>query len=159
MTNGQTRELIQFVDVPMDLLVGPTLEIVHYLQDAHARYRDVEIPKIEQQFLGLMKLYPDAITLKVIFNVFQKFQLEMQWHMKQEEQELYPMVLSGEYQKSREAISHEDQEPFLGEVIQLLRNARYSKNPFGRMLIRSLEQFEAELRIHAWVEEHLLLLK
>lgn len=157
MNNTRTRELIQFVDVPMHLLEGTPAEVVHFLKDAHTRYRDAEIPRIEQQFLGLMKLYPDAITLKVIFNLFQKFQLEMQWHMKQEEEELYPKVLSGKYQKNREAISHEDQEPFLAEVIQLLRKARYSKNPFGSMLIRSLEQFEAELRLHGWVEEHLLI--
>lgn len=159
MLNQTSREVIQFIDVPMHLIEGTPLEIISYLKDAHKRYRDVEIPRIEQQFLGLMKLYPDALTLGVIFNLFQKFQMEMSEHMVQEEKVLYPQILAGRIDENKHDISHEDQEPLLTEVIHLLRSARYMKHSFGGVLLCSLERFESELRLHAWVEEHLLLLK
>ncbi|MCR9171320.1 MAG: hypothetical protein NXI10_02430 [bacterium] len=156
MSYTPSKNLVQFIDVPVHLLEGSNVEIVHYLKDAHVRYLERDIPKIEQQFLGLIKLYPNSPALTAVFNLFQKFQLEMQWHMKHEEQVLYPQALSGNIEENTHLISHEDQEPFLVEIIQLLKSGRYAKNPFGSMLIGSLERFEEELRLHAWVEEHLL---
>jgi iron-sulfur cluster repair protein YtfE (RIC family) len=153
MSYTPSKHLVQFVDVPVHLLEGTNEEIVAYLKASHNRYLENDIPKIEQQFLGLIKLYPYAPALQVVFNLFQKFRLEMQWHMKHEEQVLYPQALSG---KNTHLISHEDQEPFLTEIIQLLESGRYVNNPFGRMLIGSLKRFDEELRLHAWVEEHLL---
>jgi iron-sulfur cluster repair protein YtfE (RIC family) len=159
MSNQTSREIVQFIDVPMHLLEGTPAEIISYLKDAHKRYRDVDIPHIEQQFIGLMKLYPNALTLGVIFNLFQKFQMEMQLHMKQEEKVLYPQILAGKIDENKHEVSHEDQEPLLTEIIHLLSGARYMKHSFGGILLRSLERFESELRLHGWVEEHLLLLK
>ncbi len=156
MLHPHPKDSIQFIDVPMRLLEASNVEIVSYLKQAHDRFQDVEIPKIEQQFLGLMKLYPNSPALGAVFNLFQKFQLEMQWHMKHEEQVLYPQALSGNNDENTHVISHEDQEPFLAEIIQLLESGRYVKNPFGRMLIDSLKRFDNDLRMHAWVEEHLL---
>ena len=156
MSYASSRNPVQFIDVPVHLLDGSNKDIVDYLRASHVRYLDCDIPKIEQQFLGLIKLYPNSPALTVVFNLFQKFSLEMQWHMKHEEQVLYPHVLTGNLDENTHVISHEDQEPFLTEVIQLLRSGRYAKNPFGSLLIGSLERFEEELRLHAWVEEHLL---
>lgn len=147
----------QFIDVPVHLLTGTPQEIVSHLRDSHRTYENQTIPRIEQQFLGLMKLYPNAPELQAIFNLFRKFQLEMQWHMKHEEQVLYPEFLSGKATENTHHISHEDQEPFLFEVIRLLKKAPYSDNAFCQMLISSLERFEEELRLHAWIEEHLLI--
>lgn len=156
MSYTSARTPVQFIDVPVCLLEGSNETIVNYLKASHVRYFEKDIPKIEQQFMGLIKLYPNAPALMAVFNLFQKFRLEMQWHMKHEEQVLYPQVLSGSSEENTHVISHEDQEPFLVEIIQLLRSGRYVKNPFGSMLIGSLERFEEELRLHAWVEEHLL---
>jgi iron-sulfur cluster repair protein YtfE (RIC family) len=156
MLKSTSKSTLQFIEIPAHLLSGTPKEIVDYLYDAHRRYENQTIPRIEQQFVGLMKLYPHAPELQAIFNLFQKFQLEMQWHMKHEEQVLYPEFLSGTIQENAHHISHEDQEPFLFEIIQLLKKARYAKNPFCRVLIGSLERFEEELRLHAWIEEHLL---
>lgn len=147
---------VSFIDVPIFLLEAPKLEIVTYLKDAHVRYDEQVIPRLEQQFIGLMKLYPNAPALTVVFHLFQKFQLELRWHMKHEEQVLYPQVLSGKQEENTHVISHEDQEPFLTEVIQLLQSGQYGQNTFGRMLIQSLERFDEDLRMHAWIEEHLL---
>ena len=147
---------VPFIDVPFFLLEAPKPEIVAYLQDEHIRFDEQVIPRLEQQFVGLMKLYPNAPALAVVFNLFQKFQMEMRWHMKHEEQVLYPQVLSGKQEENSHVISHEDQEPFLTEVIQLLRSGQYGKNTFGRMLIQSLQRFDEDLRMHAWIEEHLL---
>lgn len=147
---------VSFIDVPVFLLEAPKEEIVAYLKDAHVRYDEQMIPRLEQQFVGLMKLFPNAPALAVVFNLFQKFQMEMRWHMKHEEQVLYPQVLSGKNEENTHVISHEDQEPFLTEVIQLLRSGQYGRNTFGRMLIQSLHRFDEDLRMHAWIEEHLL---
>ena len=82
----------------------------------------------------------------------------MQWHMKHEEPVLYPQAISGIKEENAHVISHEDQEPFLTEIIQLLESGRYVKNPFGRMLIDGLKRFDEDLRLHAWIEENLLML-
>lgn len=156
MSQLTTRKEVQFIDIPIHLLESSKEQVVAYLKGAHIRYTERDIPKIEQQFLGLMKLYPNAPALTAVFHLFQKFRLEMQWHMKHEEEVLYPEVLSGTSIENTDHISHEDQEPFLLEIIQLLKSGRYAKNPFGSMLIGSLERFEEELRLHAWIEEHLL---
>jgi iron-sulfur cluster repair protein YtfE (RIC family) len=158
MPNPHVQNSVQFIDVPVHLLDGTKQEIVDYLMASHVAYRDVKIPKIEQQFLGLMKLYPNTPALGAVFNLFQKFQLEMQWHMKHEEQVLYPQAISGIKEENTHVISHEDQEPFLTEIIQLLESGRYVKNPFGRMLIDGLKRFDEDLRLHAWIEENLLML-
>jgi len=156
MPESLTYHATQFTEVPVHLLTGTPQEVVSHLLESHKRYENQLIPRIEQQFFGLMKLYPNAPELQAIFNLFQKFRLEMQWHIKHEEQVLYPEFLSGETKENTHHISHEDQEPFLAEVIQLLKKARYAENAFCQMLIGSLERFEEELRLHAWIEEHLL---
>ena len=149
---------VQLIDVPVHLLDAPAVEVVSYLKSSHLNYNEHVIPRIEQQFIGLMHLYPNAPAIAVVFNLFRKFQLEMQWHMKHEEQVLYPQAISGKAEENTHVISHEDQEPFLTEIIQLLESGRYVKNPFGRMLIDSLKRFDEELRMHAWIEENLLFL-
>ena len=55
-----------------------------------------------------------------------------------------------------DSISHEDEEPFLSEIIYLLKKEKCSVNPFGRILIQQLEKFELELEEHAWIEENII---
>ena len=152
----RSGQAIQLLDIPPHLLSADIHEVVNFLLESHKRYEYSVIPRIEQQFVGLLKLYPEAPEMRALFNLFQKFQMEMQWHMSQEEESLYPKVLDGSIGSKKGLISHEDQEPFLFEVIQLLKKTRYADTPFCRMLIGNLELFEKDLRLHAWVEEHLL---
>ena len=92
-----------------------------------------------QQFVGMIKLYPNSPALLAVLSLFQKFQMEIRWHMKHEEQELYHLAVSGKIEENTHVVSHEDQEPFLTEIIQLLESSRFSKNPFGRILIDALD--------------------
>lgn len=54
--------------------------------------------------------------------------------------------------------SHEGSEPFLEEIIALLERSSFAENPFSQILLSRLKQFENDLRDHAWVEDHVLLL-
>jgi len=132
-------------------------EVVQFLKSSHARYEKVTIPQIEQNFLGLMKILPDEPSISVIFNLFVKFQISFELHMKIEEQTIYPAALAGEatiQTDSEETHSHE--EPFLTEIIHCLKRQSYAFNPFCQTLINRLDRFNEELKNHAWIEEHLI---
>ncbi len=131
--------------------------VVDRLKASHWRFENVVIPKIEQSFVGLMKIFPDNPSLAVLFKVFIKFELAMRFHISIEEDIIFKEYLS---QNSKEnvadSISHEDEEPFLSEIIYLLKKEKCSVNPFGRILIQQLEKFELELEEHAWIEENII---
>ena len=131
--------------------------VVDRLKASHWRFENVIIPKIEQSFLGLIKIFPDNPSIAVLFKVFIKFELAMKFHISIEEDIIFKEYLS---QRSKETasdtISHEDEEPFLCEIIYLLKKEQCAKNPFCRILIQQLEKFELELEEHAWIEENIV---
>lgn len=131
--------------------------VVDRLKASHWRFENVIIPKIEQSFLGLIKIFPDNPSIAVLFKVFIKFELAMKFHISIEEDIIFKEYLS---QRSKEndsdTISHEDEEPFLCEIIYLLKKEQCAKNPFCRILIQQLEKFELELEEHAWIEENII---
>ena len=131
--------------------------VVDRLKASHWRFQNVIIPKIEQSFLGLIKIFPDNPSIAVLFKVFIKFELALKFHISIEEDIIFKEYLS---QRSKETasdtISHEDEEPFLCEIIYLLKKEQCAKNPFCRILIQQLEKFELELEDHAWIEENII---
>ena len=131
--------------------------VVDRLKASHWRFQNVIIPKIEQSFLGLIKIFPDNPSIAVLFKVFIKFELALKFHISIEEDIIFKEYLS---QRSKETasdtISHEDEEPFLCEIIYLLKKEQCAKNPFCRILIQQLEKFELELEEHAWIEENII---
>lgn len=131
--------------------------VVDRLKASHWRFQNVIIPKIEQSFLGLIKIFPENPSLAVLFKVFIKFELAMKFHISIEEDIIFKEYLS---QQSRandsDSISHEDEEPFLCEIIYLLKKEQCATNPFCRILIQQLEKFELELEEHAWIEENII---
>ncbi len=145
------------------LLNASPQTVVDWLQNAHRRFEHEIIPKIEQDFLSLIRLLPNTPSLPVIFNLFLKFQMEMKLHMEIEEQKIYPAFLSesnsGANAEVNELLhSHEGSEPFLEEIILLIERSNFSENPFCQVLLSRLKRFEQDLRDHAWVEDHVLLL-
>tara|TARA_B100000767_G_C19733003_1_gene522644 strand:+ start:895 stop:1407 length:513 start_codon:yes stop_codon:yes gene_type:complete len=131
--------------------------VVDRLKASHWRFENVIIPKIEQSFVGLMKIFPENPSLAVLFKVFIKFELAMKFHISIEEDIIFTEYLSQHSKHTAtDAISHEDEEPFLGEIINLLRKEKCSVNPFCRILIQQLEKFELELEEHAWIEENII---
>ena len=131
--------------------------VIDYLKASHWRYENEIIPRIEQSFVGLIKLFPQIPSLPVIFNLFIKFELAMKIHMSIEEKKFYKDYLShSTSNKEQDHMSHEDEEPFLNEIMLLLQKEQCSENPFCRILIQQLETFEEELIEHAWIEEHIV---
>ena len=131
--------------------------VVDRLKASHWRFENVIIPKIEQSFVGLMKIFPENPSLAVLFKVFIKFELAMKFHISIAEDIIFKEYLS---QQSRandsDSISHEDEEPFFCEIIYLLKKEQCADNPFCRILIQQLEKFELELEEHAWIEENII---
>ena len=131
--------------------------VVDRLKASHWRFENVVIPKIEQSFLGLMKIFPENPSLAVLFKVFIKFELAMKFHISIEEDIIFKEYLSQHSKdNASNSISHEDEEPFLCEIIYLLKKEQCAKNPFCRILIQQLEKFELELEEHAWIEENIV---
>lgn len=133
----------------------PSIVVAH-LKASHWRYEYELIPRIEQNFVGLIKLFPQFPSLPVIFNLFIKFQLAMKIHITIEERKIYKAYLTNSRSSNKDTVSHEDEEPFLNEIIALLKKERCLSNPFCRTLILQLERFEAELIEHTWIEENIV---
>jgi len=130
-------------------------EIILYLKYSHQNYQRTVIPQIEQSFLGLLKLFPNEPSLTVIFNLFLKFQLSFELHMKIEEATIY----LNETDKKTAQLDHKEhmhEEPFLTEIISSLKRQKYSNNPFCQILIFKLMNFNIELKQHSWIEENLI---
>tara|TARA_B100001059_G_C17803121_1_gene567457 strand:- start:801 stop:1313 length:513 start_codon:yes stop_codon:yes gene_type:complete len=131
--------------------------VVDRLKASHWRFENVVIPKIEQSFVGLMKIFPENPSLAVLFKVFIKFELAIKFHISIEEDIIFKEYLSQNSKDNiSDPISHEDEEPFLCEIIYLLKKEQCAKNPFCRILIQQLEKFELELEEHAWIEENIV---
>lgn len=134
-------------------------EILAYLTLSHRRYENTLIPQIEQSFFGLMKLFPDQPSLSVIFNIFLKFQISLELHMKLEEETIYKSALHKKDESGQEINKeheHSHEEPFLDELISCLRRQKCASNPFCQILLSQLRNFDRELQEHAWIEEHLI---
>ncbi|MCJ8289193.1 MAG: hypothetical protein HRT58_08515 [Crocinitomicaceae bacterium] len=134
-------------------------EILAYLTLSHRRYQNTVIPQIEQSFFGLLKLFPNQPSLSVIFNIFLKFQISLELHMKLEEETVFKNVHHKKEVSSQEMNSdheHSHEEPFLDELISCLKRQKCASNPFCRILLSQLRNFDRELQEHAWIEEHLI---
>lgn len=145
------------------LLNASPQSVVDWLTDAHRTFEQETIPRIEQDFINLIHLLPSSPSLPVIFNLFLKFQMEMKLHMEIEEQKIYPIYLNqvnSECQKetTEHVHAHDGSEPFLKEIIVLLEKSSFSNNPFCQVLLTRLKRFESDLRDHAWVEDHVLVI-
>lgn len=131
--------------------------VIDYLKASHWRFEHELIPRIEQNFLGLIKLIPESNSLPVILNLFIKFQVDMKLHMQLEEKTIFEDFLHKRAgAKTNHVISHEDQEPFLNNIIRLLKSSEFVNNPFCQVLVRRIIEFNSELQEHAWIEENII---
>lgn len=131
-------------------------DIIDFLKASHIHYEKSIIPQVEQNFLGLIKLLPNEPSLVVIFNLFIKFQISFELHMKIEEQTIYPLALEEDRMVHNQSTDVSHEEPFLTEIVECLNRQAYAGNPFCQTLISRLESFNEELKNHAWIEEHLI---
>lgn len=151
-----TNELIQ------RLRHAPAEEVVHQLIMNHKRYETILIPKIEQNFMGIMKYSPNNPALPVIFNLFQKFRISLSIHMRMEEERVFPLLLDSSKKPDQQLLAHlhdhdhKKEEPFLREIIGMISRCEEVENPFFQLLKARLENFQFELEEHARIEEEVL---
>jgi len=143
----------------------PQTTIIDFLCQNHNMYLNKLIPEIEQQFLRILQMAPQhqSMTLK-LFALFRSFEQELKEHIIFEEKAMFPVMRtswSGATQQNTNIFGHthqqHDEEVF--EILEAL--VKESDNlghlmPF-RMLLEKLKVLHSELRLHAAIEDEVLL--
>lgn len=162
---------------PRDFSNFPLAIIVDYIRRTHRLYLSKKLGEIEQSIDILLKNYEDNHPLLLILKTFfHDYKTHLTTHIKFEERHLLPYIDSlieagnGNTHKLESIIadknfriqtfidSHADTESDLSEV----RSAILSYDPPNtnqtpyRILITQLEMFESDLRIHALIEDKVL---
>lgn len=152
--------------------------IIEFLKKSHLEFTDKAIPKIEQNFLMLVKNNPNNNQLRTLFNLFLKFEIELKQHIAIEEKTLFPytetlyrasiadslqallLIHFGKYSVNDFANSHENNECYLNEIIHLLGNQKgFENNTAYNILLSQITQLNDEIKIHAWIEDNVLVKK
>ena len=182
-TNYYYKELIKTIKKVEQLEVenfdGYSVQIViEFLKKSHQRFTDESIPKIEQNFLLLIKNHEKNNQLRILFNLFLKFQIELKQHINIEEKTLFPytetlykasignslpallLIHFGKYSVQDFANSHENNECYLTEIIYLLEQQEELKgHPVNNILLNQMNQLNNEIKTHAWIEDNVLVRK
>lgn len=156
----------------------PVKTIIDFLKISHQRFTNESIPRIEQNFMVLLKSYEENHRLQLLFQLFLKFQVDLNRHIKIEEKTLFPyagtlykasissslpallLIHFGNYSVSDFANSHEGNECYLTEIIYLMeRRHELKSHPVYNILLKQLNQMNNELKTHGWVEDHVLVKK
>lgn len=182
-TNYYYKELIHTIKKVAQLEVenfdGYSVKIiVDFLKKSHLRFTNESIPKIEQNFLLLIKNHENNNQLKTLFNLFVKFQIELKQHILVEEKNLFsyaetlykasignslPVLLLihfDKYSVQDFANSHQNNECYLNEISYLLEQQTAIKNhPIYNILLNQINQLNSEIKTHGWIEDHVLIKK
>lgn len=136
--------------------------IVDFLLATHWRIINEIVPRIEQDFMSLSTKIEDKNRFPILFSLFQRFYISLSNHMKLEEENIFPILTNQNFEINKSVLnhvqhfSHEDEEPYLLEIIQALERVNANNNPFIEILIKKLKYFQLELQDHSWVEENIL---
>lgn len=153
-------------------------EIVSFLEASHQRFFNLLIPKIEQNFLLLIDYYQDNSSLKTLFNLFLKFEIDFKQHIKIEETTLFPYIKTlykasisnsitnalfihfGKYSVKDFINDHENSECYVTEIIFLFQKQKEIQNhTIYNVLIKQLCQLDNEIKTHGWIEDNVLVTK
>ncbi|MDR3711907.1 MAG: hemerythrin domain-containing protein [Puia sp.] len=162
-----------FDPFPVDL-------IVDYIQRTHVFYLQKKLPEIEQSIFLLSGLYTSHHPiLAALQNFFQRYCRDLTAHIRAEETELLPYIVllqraSGasdalsEFILTRQRYSisafladHHDTEDELKDIRQTigLYEPPTTNASLYRILITQLQTFEQDLRVHALIEDQVLIPK
>ncbi|MDF1676753.1 MAG: hypothetical protein P1U44_13640 [Vicingaceae bacterium] len=152
--------------------------IVDFLEISHQRFCNQLIPEIEQNFLLLIDYFQDNNTLKILFNLFLKFQIDFKQHVRIEEKTMFPyakilykasisnsitpalFIHFSKYNIKDFINSHKKSECYLTEIIFLFQKQQEIQNhTIYNVLIKQLCQFDNEIKTHAWIEDNVLVKK
>lgn len=162
---------------PTDFSNFPLEIIVDYLRRTHSLYLTKKLGEIEQSIDILLKNYEDNHPLLIILKrFFQEYKAHLTAHIKFEERALLPYIDNlikadkGNAQKLESLSeqkdfriktfieSHSDTEDDLTEVRKTILGYNppaTNQTPY-RILITQLEMFESDLRVHALIEDQVL---
>ena len=152
--------------------------IVDFLEASHQRFFEKSIYEIEQNYLLLIKVFPNNDQLPIIFNLFLKFQVDLKQHIDLEEKTIFVyaktiyqaiqtnslaamlLIHFGEYSTETFANSHLHNEQYLTEIVFLLKQQdELQGHPLFHRLLNQLVKMDKELKNHAWIEDSLLVKK
>jgi regulator of cell morphogenesis and NO signaling len=182
-THNYYQSLVNTIKTSDDLTPNDFKEysvrtIIEFLKKSHQEFTEKAIPKIEQLFLILVKNHPNNNQLKTLFNLFLKFEIDLRQHISIEEKTLFPytetlyrasvanslqallLIYFGKHSIKDFANSHENNECYLTEIIYLLEQQKgFKNNTAYNILLRQITQLNDELKIHAWIEDNVLVRK
>jgi len=158
-------------DLPIEQLKSfPLPVILDYLLKTHQYYLNKKLLEIEQSITNLKNQVPENQLLTFLENFFVWVKENLTYHIRMEEEQLFPYIYSlclNSKTKSNFTIqqfidSHTDTiELQISEVKKHIVRAQPTASeifPF-RVLLKQLDDFEKDLRIHAKIEDEVLIPK
>ena len=144
------------------------LLIVDYLKKTHEYYLTYFLPKIEMLLEKLISSSADGSSgLKMIFSFYEKYKKELVLHIKDEEENVFPLVISFIQNHKNTSIKsapisfeqeHSNVEMKLSDLKNLLikyLDPLYDNNDFNEF-VSMLYRFEKDIIDHARIEDHIL---
>jgi len=153
----------------------PAAAIIDYLKKSHVTYLNKKLPEIELQLIQLSNL-PGELT-ETLASVFSWLQKNMEKHFRVEEKSLFPYIEDLEKTKTSLLTTedlkakykdfsiqyfidshHDDVENKLEEIKKYIVHSLKSMEelfPY-RILLQKLDDLEKDLRLHAKVEDEIL---
>jgi regulator of cell morphogenesis and NO signaling len=144
--------------------------IIEYLEKTHEYYLNTLLPEMEQTLMHLIKSigFSDFLPIQ-LFEKFVCYRKELQEHILEEEKHFFPYIkgllnggrLNDAYTVSVFQALHHHKEEALVELRELV----YANNTFGinnmpyRVFLSKMELLERDLRVHAKVEDEVLVPK
>jgi regulator of cell morphogenesis and NO signaling len=154
--------------------------IVDYIQRTHIYYLQKKLPEIEQSIVLLTGHYESQHPiLLALQNFFLHYVQDLSEHIRAEETNLLPyigllqnaaqsangfsrfLLARGEYSIDRFVNEHHDTEDELKDIRQTIRlyEPPDTNESLYRILLSQLQTFEQDLRVHAHIEEEVLIPK
>jgi len=153
-------------------------DIIEFLEFSHQRFINESIPKIEQNFLLLIKYFEGNNELSTLFKLFLKFQVDFINHIEIEEKTIFPysktlyqasvsnsieailLIHFSEYSVSVFSNSHKNNEQYLTEIIfMLIKQDNLKNHPVYNILLKQICSFDNEIKTHGWLEDNVLVEK
>ncbi|HWB91684.1 MAG TPA: hemerythrin domain-containing protein [Puia sp.] len=154
--------------------------IVDYIQRTHIYYLEKKLPEIEQSIVLLSGQYESHHPILVALqNFFHQYVKDLSEHIHAEETTLLPylgllqeahhspagfsrfLLSHSEYSVDRFLSEHHDTEDELKDIRQTIRlyEPPTTNESLYRILLSQLQTFEQDLRVHAHIEEEVLIPK
>lgn len=158
----------------------PTPILIDYLKRSHDYYLTKTLPELGGNIHVLLQNYDNKLhpLIETLYSFYFNYKTDLKEHIKDEEELLFPYVqnlynavynnshlplksLLKEYSIVEFINNHDDIDTELGEIIDVLLSYKPPKTNIAsyRMLIQKLKTFELDLKLHAFIEDEVLVPK